>query len=539
MAKTKVAVSPKSKAAVEREMTLNAQQAQLKELDLISNAIYSRGQFMEKLLDPRRSINDECGFPVTERILLADYRELYDREAVANRVVEVLPAESWQVQPTVFENEDVEVTTPFEKAWKELNATLTGATWYKTEEGNPIWEYLQRADKLSGVGHYGVLLIGIDDGKELKEPVEGIDELGRATGSKTAKKKLLFLRAFDESSATIKSLEVDKTNPRYGQPTIYSISFQSVNEQVQMPNVPSGPQLSTEDVHWTRVIHVADNLDSSEVWGIPRQRPVWNNLLGLRKLYGGSPEMYWRGAFPGFSLETHPQLGGDVKIDKAAMKGQLENYMNGLQRYLALMGMSAKSLAPQVVDPTPQIDAQIQAICIQIATPKRVFAGSERGELASSQDDSTWNDRLSYRQVYYLTPRIIVPFTDRLIMMQVLPLPSDGYNVVWPDLESLSAEVQATIAAARTEALAKYVQGDVEAIISPGDFLIRELHYSQDEAEEILEGATPKEDLIEYSAQAAGAVTAATVAATPDKPDKQSATEKKTPKKPTKKKKKE
>jgi len=152
-------------------------------------------------------------------------------------------------------------------------------------------------------------------------------------------------------------------------------------------------------------------------------RPVLNRLLDLQKIYGASAEGYWQAAFTGLSLETHPQLGGDVTIDASDVRNQLENYVNSLQRYLALTGMSAHTLAPTVSDPSSQIDKHIEAICIQLGIPKRVFMGSERGELASSQDDASWNDRLKQRQNGYLTPRVIVPFVDRLISVGVLPEP--------------------------------------------------------------------------------------------------------------------
>src|SRR3990167_4660420 len=134
--------------------------------------------------------------------------------------------------------------------------------------------------------------------------------------------------------------------------------------------------------------------------------------------------MYWRGALNGLSFETHPQLGGDVDTDDDAFKDMIENYRSGLQRDIKTVGYTVKSLAPTVSDPTPFIDGQITAICIKLGMPQRIFMGSERGELASTQDDSSWNDRLKHRQEMYVTPCIIIPFIDRMIATGVLPKPS-------------------------------------------------------------------------------------------------------------------
>ena len=443
--------------------------------DIIENVEFSRSQLVKQLSDPRRNIDDECGYPSTENLDIKNYKDMYDREAVAARVVEVLPVESWKVQPEVFETPNNERETEFEEAWDSLGSQLRGTEWYQSEKGSVVWEFLLRIDRLSGIGAYGILLIGIDDGLDLeKEAVFGRKD-----------RKVLFFRVFDQSLVTISRFEKDVNNPRFGQPVEYDVSFSTTEGQLT-----GEVSLVIKKVHWTRVIHVADSKGSSEIFAVPRQRAVWNRLSDLRKLYGGSAEMYWRGAFIGLSFETHPQLGGDVPDLKdpvfvAALRGQIEKYENGLQRYLSTTGMTVKSLAPQVVDPTPQIDTQIKAICIKLGVPKRIFEGSERGELASSQDSRAWHSRLKARQNNYLTPNLIVPLVDRLINLGILSQPKE-YFVRWPDLDTLTELEQAPVAVQKTEALAKYVQGSVESIVAPFDFLTQVLGFEEEEAEAMI-----------------------------------------------------
>lgn len=455
---------------------------QFMEKELVQNLQFSRARLAAAMQDPRRDINDDCGYPKTSEITSQNYRNLYDRLSIATRVVQVLPNESWQSPPTVVESEDPNETTAFERAWNELGDGLRTESWFQDKESNPIWEHLLRADVLSGVGHFGVLLLGLDDGKDLAEPVEPKEGM-----------KLTFLRAFDESLVDVMSYEMDQISPRFGEPTMYQVRFNDPQNSSQSAAVE---QTFTLKVHWSRVVHLADNLGSSEIIGVPRQRPVYNRLLDLRKLYGGSAEMYWRGAFPGLSIQSHPQLGPDVNIDVVAMRDQVEQYQNTLQRYLALAGVDVKSLAPQVVDPSPQIEVQIDAICIQIGVPKRVFMGSERGQLASGQDKVTWNGRLQFRQVMYITPRIVVPFVDKLIFLRVLPTP-EGYGVVWPKMDTLNAVEKAQVALNQTEALAKYVQGGVEAMLTPVKFYMHILGLSQDEATAIVEEAAEAEPMLD------------------------------------------
>lgn len=491
--------------------------------EIIANALLSRASFMRKMMDPRRDIPSECGYPEPGTMDAQMFREMYETEAVAARVVEVLPKESWQIQPQVYEDEDSDTPTAFEEAWDTLGKNLRGTSFYQDEEGSPIWEVLRRADELSGIGHFGIILLGIDDGKELNEPAVGLDPRTGEMKEKLYKtesregtepkkvvvnrnesfRKLLYLRIFDEPLVQVTKLETDKTSRRFGQPVMYRVSFANPTSS----QWGEGYNVESRDVHWTRVIHIADNLGSSEIFGTPRMQQVYRNLYNLMKLYGGSAEMYWRGAFPGLSIESHPNLNPediDSAVDTERTDGaqqQLGNireeaydYQQGLDRVLVLLGMSAKSLAPQVVDPTPQISTQIEAICIKLGCPVRVFKGSERGELASSQDDSDWNERITDRQTIYITPRIIVPFVDRLICIGVLPVPK-GFSVYWPPKQSLSELEKADVALKRTDAMAKAVGGGVvPAMMAEMDFHTRILGFTEEEAEAIINNAAKAQE---------------------------------------------
>jgi uncharacterized protein len=454
---------------------------------LAANILMQRTELMRSLLDSPRNVSADCGYP--EGYISTElYKSLYDREPVPARVVEVYPKECFQVQPTVFEDESADVVTPFEEAWDALGKQLRGEqSFYQEEESSAIWTYLYDADVKSGIGHYAGILLGIDDGIPLNEPAEMItptDGNGKRKASSDASRRLLFMRVFGESDMRINSLETDMSSPRYGQPTEYDISL---IDPTEFTSLGLGASLPTNRavVHWSRVVHISEY----GVLHTPRMQPVLNRLLDLRKLQGGSAEMYWRGAFPGYAIKTQPQLGADVDINREDVKQQLTDYSNALQRFLVLMGMDITALAPQVSDPSSQIGAQLDSICIQLGIPKRIFMGSERGELASSQDDAAWNDRLKQRQLGVITPRIIIPVVDRLISLRVLPRPAKGYRVSWPDLTSKSDEEKAGIATQRTQAVAAYTAGQLETTLAPMDFWTRIMGFTEDEAQSIIDNA--------------------------------------------------
>lgn len=455
----------------------------------ISEVATTRANLLQQLFDPRRDIPKECGYPESGSEYTADqYKQLYDHEPIAARCVEVLPMESWRSMPTVYESEDEEVETPFEAAVKTLPENLRGEkSYHKQEEGNIIWSTLRRADIMSGIGQYGVIVLGLDDGQELRTPA-------RFRPGKNVTRKLTRLVVLPESLAPVSVWDTNPNSPRYGHPVEYNITFYDPRETLQSG---IGTQNTTVQVHWTRIVHIVSDDTISDVYSVPQLRSVLRRNLDLQKLYGASAEGYWRSCFTAISLETHPQLGGDVNVDKPSIRRMMEDYANGLQRYLSLQGMSAKSLAPQVVDPASQIDAQITAICIKKGVPKRIFMGSERGELSSAQDSDEFADRMRDRRRMHITPRVLVPFFDRLINLGVLPEPTDGYCADWNDQKAENETEKANIGKAKTEALAKYTAGGCDTVITPVDYLTWFLGFDREEAETIIEAAEERTAEIE------------------------------------------
>lgn len=415
-----------------------------------------RGIWASLFIDPRaRDIYQECGYP--EWITPLMYRAMYDREGIAARVVDIFPEECWATAPRISDSLDPDIPSDWDDAWDEL------------EKQHSINHYMERIDKLSGIGHYGILLLGLDDNKLLIEPAAGIDPYTGEPSKDvdgnllTPNHKLTFLRAFDESEVHIGRYQVDPNSPRYGKPEIYLVRFTDPS------TVPIGQPITdvvTHMVHWTRIIHVADNRKSSEIFGMPRMQNVYNRLQDIRKILSGSGEMFWKGAFPGFAFETNPDLM-DPLIDKESMREEFANYSRGLQRYLAVTGVTVKSLEPQVSDPTAHIDCQLKSIATSKGIPWRQFVGAEEAQEGSEQDTMAWNKRLGRRQELYISPFIIRPLMNRFIVFGILPQPQRMLMITWEDLDSATDSEKADIFLKLMQGLATYLGGNVDQIIAP------------------------------------------------------------------------
>lgn len=463
-------------------------------MKFLENAATSRRRIQGEQdghIDPRRDLNEEFGYPETSEITAADFKHLYTRSPIAQRVNDLYPDESWLLPPKILETTDLTEETDFELAIVDLDKALQPQkdSWYKDRKqpGSTIWNYLLRLDKASGIGSFGALLFGFDDPKgSLEDPVKILD-IPSSGKSQTILNKdeknlnLLFLRVFDQSQVEIVRYEDDPNHPRFGKPELYEVKFQVPTNE--------GSTIKEHRVHWTRILHTADNPSSNEVFASSRLLASFNRILDLEKIYGSCAEMYFLGALMGLNLTTHPSLGGDVEIDIDTIRSALEEYHNSVsQRDLITQGMVANPLAPQVVSPKEQVEVLLDSICIEKAVPKSIFLGL-------GEEDKVWNGRVMKRQRFYLTPHVIVKFFDTLIAAGVLPEPKNGYSIQWPDLNALTEDEKAKILLDRTKALITYVKGEGNRIIPKKRWLVHEFDVDPDEVDDVLDELEEEEPI--------------------------------------------
>lgn len=429
---------------------------------LVLNQLKTREDLIKSITDPRRDVDKECGYP--KAIGPQVYRAMWERHGIAKRICNLYAEESWAQDPLVFEDEGADLTD-WEQRWQDI------------VNDKQVFHYLGQVDAISGIGRFGGLLIGVDDGRQLYEPVDGMDDMEDVPLPGGTNRSVLYLRAFDETKIQVSQYEEDPTSPRFGMPKLYKINV----------DVKDGTAIS-KTVHWHRVLHVSDN----DVYAQPRLQPVYNRLYDLRKILAGSGEMFWKGAFPGIAFEVDPNLTSP-EMDATALRQEFWAYQNGLQRYLAVEGVTAKSLPVQVASPKEHVEALLQAIAITTGIPLRKLIGSEQAQLASSQDSKTWNARLAKTQQKHNTPRVLRPFIERLINMGIMQRVE--YQIEWPDLNVSTDAERAENLKMVTEALAKYASTPgLSTLIPPEQFLSIFLDMTEEQVKEILEAAKKQID---------------------------------------------
>jgi hypothetical protein len=218
---------------------------------------------------------------------------------------------------------------------------------------------------------------------------------------------------------------------------------------------------------------------------------VYNRLLDLRKVAGGSGEMFWKGGFPGLSFEVDPKHGDFNEEERTALREDVRAYADGLQRYITMVGVSVKSLAPQVADPTNHTKNLLMLIAITKGIPMQSFMGSQQGQLDSPQDTITWRERITLRKERHVTPNILRPTIDRFIQYGAIPAPTEQldqplpYVIRWEPMDLLSQVERAQFAKDMSEAIARYSTSGSEALMPRGEYFGKILGFTAQQVKAI------------------------------------------------------
>lgn len=370
-----------------------------------------------------RDVYEQAGYPKV--ITFEEYLGMYRRADIAGVVVSEPAKESWRSWPEILDGtseDDARDDTQFAKDWK----ALTVGRFDIDREMLGIYHYLLRLDIRSGIGQYGGLLLGLNDGAaNAKDPLTR----GAARGIDA----LLYLTVFDEGQMEVIETNEDKSSPRYGLPEIYKLKTND----------------GFEEVHWTRIIHAAEG---GEILGESRLEGVFNRLKEIEKIMAASGESAWRLMVPRLASMAREgfQQGDDDDTDQA-----FQDFIHGLTRVLSVDGADLEEFTGSIVDPSGALAACIRLISGRTRIPQRKLIGAEAGQLASSQDDDNWIAYIDSRRRNHVEPVILKRTISRLVYAGVIARPTKGIIVKWPELRKINRLELAELGNKAADALVK------------------------------------------------------------------------------------
>lgn len=381
-----------------------------------------------------RNLFTVLGYPTDIKFL--DYYARYKRQDIASAVINRPVKYTWKG--------DVAIHNPnaandnMQTAWHQLYIDLKLGTRFRA------------VDKLASIGEYAVLLLGFDD-------VTTVDVFSQPISA--GKRSLLYVMPYSEDSAKISLYDRNPNSERFGKPLLYDIT--SGTEE---------GQTTTLQVHYSRIIHVIGDTLTSDVKGIPVLEKVYNRLMDIEKISGGSSEMFWRGARPGYQGIVDKEYEVDTTLE-TDVETKIQKYEDNLTRIIMSEGFKLEALATQVSDPTAHLNVQIELISASTGIPKRILLGSERGELSSTQDADAWADIIEDRRTEIAEPQIVRPFVDICIKYGILP--DEAYDVLWQSLHTTSDKDIAEVGRIRAAALQAYVANPAAYEIMPPEAFMK------------------------------------------------------------------
>ncbi len=428
--------------------------------------------FLGMTHEGRRDLYEVYGYPKV--LVPQDFYNLYRRSGFANRIVAAYPKATWRHYPCIRD----EAGNSSEKGKEGFSPFYAAVETFFEEHG--IMQVLRRFDELARIGRFGILVMGFQDGKDLREPVD------------EGKHKLIYLQPYGEPSVQVAQWDQDQRSPRFGKPLVYT---------VQTGNLSGGDRpapMRAFQVHWTRVIHVAENLGEDGVYGLPPLEPIYNRIIDLEKVMGGGAEFFWLTGNGRLVLSADKEARLDEK-DIEDMKKQADELVHQLRRIMVGTGINASLLGGgQSPDPGPNIDKLLDEVSGATGIPKRILIGSERGELASGQDENNWNARVDERREGFATPCILRPFINAMIATGNVPEPKGEWWPEWPEQAALGPVEESTVLVNRTNALATYSNSPAAQIyVPPQEFrkdflgLEPESEFEIEEPEELIDETDP------------------------------------------------
>lgn len=359
-------------------------------------------------------------------IKFKDYNKLFLRGGLASRLIKIPAKHSWQSAPELIEA-DNDIKNVYDSIFNNRHLKP--------------YSYFERGDIISGIGEFGIIHIGVNDGEDdLSKPIK--------EGSITDPEDILFFEVYDQGHIKIREYE-EGNNRRHGLPKMYQVNTWD------MPN-----KSKTKYIHWTRVIHLADNKTLDDVFGEPRLRDIFNLLVDLEKVRGSGAEGFYRQVMDKILFDLDKDAKPNEE-EKEKMRKDMKLLMYGLKSYMRTSGITPKTIDTDIKSNKDQFDVIINCICGTKGYARKYLLGAERGEISSAMDVYTFFNQMETRRRKYVEPEILNRFMDRLAYFGLFDKP-DKYTWKWRSLYELSPLEKAELA--KTVALTIKLLGTSDAI---------------------------------------------------------------------------
>lgn len=352
--------------------------------------------------DKRPRAWEEYGFPVS--VEFNDFYSAYRRRGLAFGAVDKLVSACWSTAPWIIEG-DPDDESESETTWEAKVTSLLRPRF---------WKAVEEADRFRLAARFSALILHFSDGLDWNQPVKIGAQLVKMT---PAWQSALRPTKYNDNRADI----------NFGQP----IEWQYTESAKQ----GAGNSIT---VHADRVFILGDWRDDA----IGFLEPVFNNLINVEKVEGGSGESFLKNAARQLSVSFDKEVDlrniastYGVEMDELHEKfNEATRDLNrGLDMMLINQGAQVSTLTSEVPDPKPTFDVNLQVIACGLDIPAKILVGMQTGERASSEDQKYFDKRCQARRVKQLSFEV-EDLVRHLIRVGFIEAHDDPITVMWTDL---------------------------------------------------------------------------------------------------------
>jgi hypothetical protein len=444
-------------------LTVTQLRSQIESLGSILSARHQFGQYFSNQLDGvthhgARDLYASCGYP--RNISPYQYIAKFKRNGVARRAIRIMPSLTWGSGIDIVDDPSPDNITSFERDWQHLQQT------------HQLNSRFYRSDVAMRLGEFAVLYIGAAGDPATELPV--------MRGPQDVK----YFATYTQARVRIKQTVTDITNPRYGQVELYEII--PSKEHPELSGDVRAPQQDIK-VHWSRIIHLCEGALESEIYGTPALESLFNLIIALEYVTHSGGEAAWQRANPGTHVNFKDERAdqSDPFLEDAEIQDiedQVKDLQNGLRRFMVTVNGEVDQIggasASHVSEISHNAESILQQIALSLDMPMRRFMGSERGNLASSQDQDATDDLIGQRRREFGAPAVHSTL-NRLVQYGAMAPPVNPlYQVSFNEADEMNQkEIPAAIQALANANLALKRAG-LPPVLLP--YEMRDMYFHQE-----------------------------------------------------------
>ena len=346
--------------------------------------------------DTLHNIYLDFGYPGTLRF--TNFWNMYRRFGIAKNVVELIPDHGWATAPMV-EGPDA-FTSELDKLVSRMN----------------IWNRLKGLDTRQRVGRYAGIFMRVRDGKQPKEPLEGLP--GEAA--------VMDIIPLYESQLEVFDTDDNPASETFGEPTMFQYSSSVTGNR----NENNGAAF---EIHPSRIIIASEEADNGFIYGFSSMEACYNSLMDLRKIIGAGGEGFYKNAAQSIIFKLmDTQNAAQYQDLLEDFNEQYDEFaQNRFRRAMWTPGLEPQALQTNLSNPKEFFQNALNDVAAATKIPATILIGQQTGRLASSEDAASFLSMVQSRRQNFGT-QMVNNFLDWCIQYGVLP--AAEFQVEWDDL---------------------------------------------------------------------------------------------------------